>query len=247
MARDPQARWPSLEALLDHLEARAGGRRPRDGSRPMHTVSQAFRSAELERAYLADRPRAVLRTYRIVMAVVLVGLFGVWSADPGLFTTDGNLAVMHRCRVVMLVALLAVNAFGFAPARWFRRWWREMAILGTYASLVFPAIACWFLPDPEQVDLTASYISVVAVMVAAGVVMPIGFPRLAIMTVGVTAALAALIVSWPHYQGDAAGWVVFAGAVTLFAGYQVNLRDRLAFAAQYLLDQERAKNATRRP
>ena len=244
LAHDPAARWPTLEALLDHLERRAGRRRllrAPGAPRPMKAVSQAFRSAELERAYLTDSTRAVRRTYRVVTAVVLAGLFGAWAADPGLFETAGNLAVMDRARVAMLVVLAAVAAFGYAPTRWFQRAWREAVVLGTFAALVFPAVACWLLPDPGRVDLTASYISVVAVMVVAGIIMPIGFPRMAVMTVVVAGVLAALVLTWPGYEGDAAGWVVFAAGVTLFGGYQVNLRDRLAFAASYLLDEERAR------
>jgi hypothetical protein len=235
--RDPRARWPSLEALLDHLERRLG--KPRR----MQAVTQAFHSAELERAYLADSTRAVRNTYRLIMAVSLVAFFGVWAADRGLFVTDGNLAVMNRCRVVMLILLVLLNGFGFLPARWFQRWWRDMVVLGTFTILVAPVIACWFVPDPERVDMTASYISVVAVMVAAGIAMPIGFPRVAIMTAVVAGFLTALVLTWPNYEGDAAGWVVFAAGVTLLAGRHVNLRDRVAFAASYLLEQERLERA----
>ncbi len=209
----------------------------------MHPVTQTFRDATLERAYLDHSADSSRRAYRIVGVLIAVGAIGAYLADRSMFGSDANVEVMHRARQVVMFPVIALGiAFGYAPARWFRRWWREAVCVVVLAILVTPAIAVLLLPDPERLDNTAAYISVVAVMVAAGVMFSIGFLHVLVTTLVVLAALVRAIADWPGYSGDAASWLVMAAGVAMFAAYQTNLRDRLAFAAQYRLDEERARS-----
>src|SRR6185436_13227928 len=57
-----------------------------------------------------------------------------------------------------------------------------------------------------------------------------------------TGTLVVFVARWPSYHGDAAVWLVFASVLVGAASYQVSLRDRTAFAAQYRLDEERARS-----
>jgi class 3 adenylate cyclase len=210
---------------------------------PSHPVTQTFRDAALERAYLDHRAATALPVYRLVTFVTFFGVIGAYFADRAVFRTDGNLAVIHSIRLlVMFPGAALMIAFGFAPARWFRAGWRIAVVAGTVLVIDSPAMACALIPDPERFDMVVGYISVVAVMVAVGAALPIGFPHAAVCTFLVLVPMICLGVWWPNYDGSAPGWLGFAGAMGLFAAYQVNGADRQAFAATYRLDAERTRS-----
>jgi len=209
----------------------------------MHRVTQTFRDAELERAYLDHSARASRRTFRLLSALAFLATIGAWFSDPGMFGTEANVEVMHRGRAMFMLPVLVLGvAFAYAPVSWFRRGWRVAVVIVAFTMVGLPGLISMRIPDPGALDIASAYISLCTVLVMVAVVMPIGFAYV-VAAVGTSgAAMVTVASTWPTYHGDAPGWIVVSAALSLSTGYQVNLRDRLAFAAQYRLDEERARS-----
>lgn len=203
---------------------------------PMHGVTQVFTDPEVEEAYLDDAARRARPVYLVVFLLTLPGNVAAWFDDRRMFGSDGNVDVIHKARIAQFVAFAAVAAFGLVSARTFRRWWRELAVFGALSLLLLPTAASLFLPEPERLDVGAIFVSVIALLVGAAIVMPIGFLYVVAVTILVAAPLLVAALTWPAYHGDVAMWLVFATGIALIAGYVVNLRDRQAFAAGYRLE-----------
>lgn len=203
---------------------------------PMHGVTQVFSDPEVEEAYLDDAARRARPVYLVVFLLTLPGNVAAWFDDRRMFGSDGNVDVIHKARIAQFVAFAAVAAFGLVSQRTFRRWWRELAVFGALSLLLLPTAASLFLPEPERLDVGAIFVSVIALLVGAAIVMPIGFLYAVAVTILVAAPLLVAALTWPAYHGDVAMWLVFATGIALVAGYIVNLRDRQAFAAGYRLE-----------
>ncbi len=208
---------------------------------PIHPVTQVFADPEVEEAYLDDAAKRARPVYLLVFLLTLPGNVAAWFDDRRMFGSDGNVDVIHKARIAQFVAFAAVAAFGLSSPRTFRRWWRELAVFGALSLLLLPTAAGLFLPDPERLDVGAIFVSVTALLIGAALVMPLGFLYVVAVTVLVSVPLLVAALTWPAYHGDVAMWLVFATAISLLAGYVVNLRDRQAFAAGYRLEAARTR------
>ncbi len=207
---------------------------------PMSRVWLTFRDPGLERAYGAYVARTSLRTIQFCGVLALAGLIGAYLSDPMTFGRD-NYQLMHQARIfVMFPVTSFCVVVSFRPRA--IRWVAVLGLVNIVNVIGTPAVVCMFIPEPRQFDVASAYISVVTVLVASAVVIPLGMRYVVATTALSVTPLLILAAMWPDITGAAFGWLWFAAFMTVFAGYFVNLRDREAFAAQYRLDEERERS-----
>ncbi len=213
---------------------------------PRHPLTQVFHDAALERAYRAATARKVRTMTRILGLVAIAGFAVSGVADPIVLGSEANGRVMRVYRLAVgAPLLLAAVSFAWAPQRWFERAWHWVFTAGAATVVVVPLLVAVALPEPGKLVFATSWISLIMVMIVSALAVPTGITRATGLVVLIN--LVGALVGWRLRStipdlNTLLAWIAAAGAMTIFAAYQLNQRDRDAFAAGYRLDAEHARS-----
>ncbi len=207
---------------------------------PQHWTLR-FVDPERERAFMRGYGREVRIFYRIAMLAIVV----LWTASVGLDLAahpDARFPMyVIRFGVVMPVILLGVVT-GFAPARFYDRWWHRVTAL-VYAVVLAGTIAL-VVVAPANVVAYAVGGFLLTILTGAG----LDLARAVYITfVGVVLALAmiiALIVSpWTSTRDVMVDslWVLVALSGAIIISGRAEISRRLRFVQEGLLTRERAR------
>ncbi len=210
-----------------------------------HALTLAFRDPILEAAYRRHAAESTLRWYRIGWALLWVGFAASWFADPIMMGTPENAAVTRMLRMAVGVPLLTgVLAFGYAPAAWFGRAWAQVHLFGVGVMLVVPTASLLWMPEPGRVQNGTASISLVSVLLASLVTLPVRFVNAlpaALLIVGPVLAIGLHFIV--HDDPIAVAlWFLVGAATGVFGAWMNEHRHRQAFAATRRLDEERARS-----
>jgi class 3 adenylate cyclase len=214
-------------------------------SAAQHPFTLAFRDPALERAYGDAAARAGLRQYRIATAAGALLAASAWFADPDVYRSPANIAIVHTLRLSLIPVMAALLAVGYLPWRWYRRSWQPAVTLAMLTLFGFAAASAARVPDPLVLDIRTATVGTIVFAVAGCTAMSWRFIHALLASTLGTAALAVVIaVRWhgADYVTPLLFWIATGSAAGVMAAYLLEKRDRVAFSTARLLDLERARS-----
>jgi hypothetical protein len=216
---------------------------------PQNWFTRAFCDRAVEEAYRDDTARRTLRAYRVISVLALVGFvfFNQIESrltDQSYWLGTGNVRVLMAMRQTIGIPLFALAAaFGWAPFRWFRRFWPLAWIIGMVGVTVVPAHAPFWMPQPQLLNLGIAAIGLNTMLVVAALALPIGFVyALLLELLAIAAILANLRVL--HGSRDVQPvyfWFFFGCWISVVLAWLIEAHNRRSFLQLRALEKERAR------